>query len=115
MGQQAERLRLFEWRSEYGQYSCKGKGRMVTVTENEKENININIRWLYLGVGTAALLFAGIIYAWSILKAPLAREFGWSASQLSINFTCTMCFFCIGGVVGGVLAKRIGEIGRAHV
>ena len=37
-----------------------------------------NIRWLYLAVGTFAMLFAGILYAWSILKAPFSVEFGWS-------------------------------------
>lgn len=57
-------------------------------------------RWVYLIVGTLALLFAGVIYAWSILKAPLAAEFGWEASALSLNFTLTMCFFCVGGMVG---------------
>lgn len=69
---------------------------------------NLNIRWLYLAVGVAALLFAGIIYGWSILKAPLAADFGWSADQLALNFTLTMCFFCLGGTAGGMLAKRAG-------
>lgn len=67
-----------------------------------------SIRWLYLVVGVVALLFAGIIYAWSILKAPLADEFGWSASNLALNFTLTMCFFCLGGIAGGMLAKKLG-------
>ena len=49
-----------------------------------------SIRWLYLVVGVIALLFAGILYAWSILKAPLAAEFGWSAADLALNFTLTM-------------------------
>lgn len=65
-------------------------------------------RWLYLALGTASLLFAGIIYGWSILKAPLATEFGWNASALSLNFTLTMCFFCFGGMLGGTLMKKIG-------
>ncbi len=69
---------------------------------------SISIRWLYLAVSVVALLFAGIIYAWSILKAPLSAEFGWSASDLALNFTLTMCFFCLGGTVGGLLAKRLG-------
>ena len=76
--------------------------------ENTENKVNINIRWMYLVCGTIALLFAGIIYAWSILKAPLAKEFGWGASQLALNFTFAMCFFCIGGVLGGILAKNIG-------
>lgn len=71
-----------------------------------------SIRWLYLVVGVIALLFAGILYAWSILKAPLAAEFGWSAADLALNFTLTMCFFCLGGMAGGLLAKRLGT--RAH-
>ena len=76
----------------------------VTVTDPRK----INIRWLYLVVGVIALLFAGIIYGWSILKAPLADEFAWSADQLAVNFTLTMCFFCLGGFIGGILSRKVG-------
>ena len=76
----------------------------VTVTDPKK----INIRWLYLAVGVIALLFAGIIYGWSILKAPLAGEFSWTADQLAVNFTLTMCFFCLGGFIGGILSRKIG-------
>ena len=65
-------------------------------------------RWPYLLAGIIAMLFAGIIYAWSILKAPLAAEFGWSASDLALNFTLTMSFFCLGGFIGGLLAKQLG-------
>lgn len=54
------------------------------------------------------MLFAGIIYAWSILKAPLAAEFGWKDTDLALNFTLTMCFFCVGAFLGGLVSKRIG-------
>ena len=63
-------------------------------------------RWLYLGTGVLAMLFAGIIYAWSILKAPFA-DF-WDVDQLALNFTLTMTFFCLGGFVGARLSKRFG-------
>lgn len=66
-------------------------------------------RWPYLVVGVIAMLFAGILYAWSILKAPFAAEFGWGASNLALNFTLAMCFFCIGGLLGAQLAKRVGH------
>lgn len=64
------------------------------------------VRWKYLVSGTVGMLFAGIIYAWSILKAPLAESFGWTPSELGFNFTLVMCFFCIGGVVSGFLTKK---------
>ena len=64
-------------------------------------------RWLILALGTAAMFFSGIIYAWSILKAPLQDEFSWSASQLAMNFTLTMCMFCIGGIISGILLSKI--------
>lgn len=34
------------------------------------------VRWPFLAVGVVSMLFAGIIYAWSILKAPLGDAFG---------------------------------------
>ena len=74
----------------------------------EKRANNLNIRWLYLAVGTVSMLFAGILYAWSILKVPLAAEFSWSTSQLALNFTLAMCFFCIGSFLGSIVAKKLG-------
>ena len=68
-----------------------------------------NIRWLYLAVGTFAMLFAGILYAWSILKAPFSVEFGWSPSDLTLNFTITMSFFLHGRPSGRPDIKRMGS------
>lgn len=69
---------------------------------------NISIRWFYLTIGVITMSFAGVLYAWSILKSPLSKEFGWSTSQLALNFTIAMSFFCIGGLLGANLIKRIG-------
>ena len=65
-------------------------------------------RNLMLALGIFSMIFAGVIYAWSIIKAPLADEFGWSASELALNFTLTMCAFCLGGFLGSILSKKIG-------
>ena len=70
--------------------------------------MNNTKRYLYLIVGTIALLFAGTVYAWSILKVPLAQNFGWTVPQLTVNFTLTMSFFCLGGILGSLLNKKIG-------
>ena len=65
-------------------------------------------RWLILAAGVFTMLFAGIIYAWSILKIPFADELGYGGSTLALNFTLTMSFFCIGGFVSSQLTKHIG-------
>ena len=70
---------------------------------------SISVRWAYLVIGVVAMLFAGILYAWSILKSPFSSAFGWGASNLALNFTLAMCFFCIGGLLGAQLAKRAGH------
>lgn len=60
-------------------------------------------------IGIIAMLFAGVLYAWSILKAPLSTEFGWGPSELALNFTLAMTFFCIGGLLGAQISKRLGH------
>ena len=75
---------------------------------NKTQN-SISVRCFYLAVGVIAMLFAGVLYAWSILKAPLAETFGWRASELALNFTLAMSFFCIGGLLGAQLSKRAGH------
>lgn len=62
-----------------------------------------------MAVCVIAMLFAGVLYACSILKSPLASEFGWGASQLALNFTLAMTFFCIGGLLGAQISKYKGH------
>lgn len=65
-------------------------------------------RWLYLVTGVFAMLFSGVLYAWSILKIPFKEVFAWSDSSLALNFTLTMCFFCLGAFFGSQLCKKLG-------
>jgi OFA family oxalate/formate antiporter-like MFS transporter len=73
------------------------------------------VRWVQLIVGVIVLLFAGIIYAWSILASPLAKEFGWTAGQLGPNFTITLSVFCIGGFISGLITKKTTPMVRLLV
>ncbi len=73
-----------------------------------KQQTNLTKRWWILAAGVVTMLFAGILYAWSILKLPLAEELGYAPSTLALNFTLTMSFFCLGGFLSGKLARRIG-------
>jgi OFA family oxalate/formate antiporter-like MFS transporter len=59
-------------------------------------------------IGQLAMLFAGMIYAWSVLSSPIAAEFSnWNKVQLSFTFTLVMIMFCIGSLVGGLLSGKI--------
>lgn len=67
---------------------------------------SINKRWIYLIAGVFTMLFSGVLYAWSILKIPFKAEFNWSDSALAVNFTLTMCFFCLGAFFGSLICKK---------
>ena len=65
-------------------------------------------RNIYLISGIFSMLFSGVLYAWSILKVPFKEDFGWTDSALALNFTVTMCFFCLGAFFGSLLNRKAG-------
>ena len=73
-------------------------------------------RWVYAIVGVIVLLFAGMVYAWSVLSTPIAAEFtGWTKAQLSLTFTLVMILFCIGSLLCGLLAGKLSAKNAVRV
>jgi OFA family oxalate/formate antiporter-like MFS transporter len=73
-----------------------------------RESTILQKRWGYALLGVVILLFAGIVYAWSVLSAPIGQEYpDWSKAQLSLTFTIVMTTFCIGCLAGGFLNRRL--------
>ncbi len=65
-------------------------------------------RWAYAVIGVVTLLFAGLIYAWSVMsKSIAASRPDWTATQVSLTFTIVMALFCTGGLIAGLLSKKI--------
>lgn len=61
-------------------------------------------RSLYAVFGVLVLLFAGLVYAWTTLSKPLMNI--WSQDALTWTSTIVMSFFCIGGLISGILQKK---------
>ncbi|NLL46849.1 MAG: OFA family MFS transporter [Clostridiales bacterium] len=54
------------------------------------------------------MIFAGMVYSWSVLSSPIAEEFTkWSKVQLSFTFTLAMVAFCVGCMIGGFLNGKL--------
>lgn len=75
---------------------------------SQRNENGLSRRNFYLAAGVAVMLFSGVLYAWSVLKIPFAEEFRWDAGFLALNFTLTMCFFCLGAFFGSLLNKKTG-------
>ncbi|WP_455137771.1 MFS transporter [Thermophilibacter sp.] len=63
-------------------------------------------RVLVLLVGAAVLLFLGLIYAYSVLLAPLKAAFGWDVSGMTLVFALSIIAFTVGCLVSGEIERR---------
>lgn len=68
-------------------------------------------RAVYLALSTLALLFLGLIYAFSMFAAPIASTFGLDKAAVGLTFNIMMITFCIGAVIGSQIDARTGVRG----
>jgi len=62
------------------------------------------VRAQKLIIGVIVMLFAGVIYSWSILKTPFI--IGDNYSQLGLTYTIALISFCVGSVLSGLISKQ---------
>ncbi len=65
-------------------------------------------RTVYLALSTLALLFLGLIYAFSMFAAPITNSFGLGKAAVGLTFNIMMITFCVGAVIGSQLDARLG-------
>jgi OFA family oxalate/formate antiporter-like MFS transporter len=50
----------------------------------------------------------GAVYAWSVFRAPLTKQFGWSISEVTLTFTISIFVLGIAAFFGGLWLNRVG-------
>src|SRR5215216_5717775 len=80
---------------------------MAGQTETARQGA-VGNRWLIAAAGVVMQLALGAVYAWSVFRIPLTKEFGWSISQVTLTFTLSIFFLGVSAVFGGLWMARVG-------
>jgi OFA family oxalate/formate antiporter-like MFS transporter len=67
-----------------------------------------NNRWLIAIAGVFFQIALGAVYAWSVFRVPLAKQFGWSISEVTLTFTISIFVLGIAAFLGGLWLNRKG-------
>jgi OFA family oxalate/formate antiporter-like MFS transporter len=70
--------------------------------------MNVYKRW---GIAVAAILLQmalGAVYAWSVFRVPLAKQFHWTISQVTLTFTIAIFVLGFASFFGGLWVGRVG-------
>ena len=65
-------------------------------------------RWSIALAGVFMQIALGGVYAWSVFRVPLAKQFGWSISEVTLTFTISIFVLGIAAFFGGLWLTRKG-------
>src|SRR6266480_2058632 len=65
-----------------------------------------NNRWVIAAAGVFMQVALGAVYAWSVFRVPLAKQFGWSISEITLTFTISIFVLGIAAFFGGLWLNR---------
>jgi OFA family oxalate/formate antiporter-like MFS transporter len=65
-------------------------------------------RWHIALAGVFMQIALGGVYAWSVFRVPLAKQFGWSISEVTLTFTISIFVLGIAAFFGGLWLNRKG-------
>src|ERR1700684_1110200 len=65
-------------------------------------------RWVIAAAGVFLQIALGAVYAWSVFRIPLARQFGWSIPEVTLTFTISIFVLGIAAFFGGLWLNRRG-------
>jgi MFS transporter, OFA family, oxalate/formate antiporter len=65
-------------------------------------------RWVIAVAGICMQIALGAVYAWSVFRIPLAKQFGWSIPQVTLTFTISIFVLGVAAFFGGLWLNRSG-------
>ena len=65
-------------------------------------------RWGIAVAGVFLQVALGAVYAWSVFRMPLAKQFGWSISEVTLTFTISIFVLGVAAFFGGLWLNRKG-------
>src|SRR5438128_9139040 len=67
-----------------------------------------NNRWVIAIAGVFFQIALGAVYAWSVFRVPLSKQFGWSISEVTLTFTISIFVLGFAAFFGGLWLNRKG-------
>jgi MFS transporter, OFA family, oxalate/formate antiporter len=67
-----------------------------------------NNRWVIAIAGVFLQIALGAVYAWSVFRVPLAKQFGWSISEVTLTFTISIFVLGFAAFFGGLWLNHKG-------
>jgi MFS transporter, OFA family, oxalate/formate antiporter len=65
-------------------------------------------RWSIAAAGFLLQVALGAVYAWSVFRLPLTKQFGWSISEVTLTFTISIFVLGVAAFFGGLWLNRRG-------
>jgi OFA family oxalate/formate antiporter-like MFS transporter len=65
-------------------------------------------RWVIAIAGVFLQIALGAVYAWSVFRVPLSKQFGWSISEVTLTFTISIFVLGFAAFFGGLWMNRKG-------
>ena len=65
-------------------------------------------RWGIAFAGVVLQVVLGSVYAWSIFRLPLTKQFHWTIPQVTLTFTISICVLGVAAFFGGLWLNRSG-------
>ena len=65
-------------------------------------------RWWIAVAGVLLQMALGAVYAWSVFRVPLSKQFHWTISQVTLTFTIAIMVLGFASFFGGLWVKHVG-------